>query len=233
MKFGALLILFTIFLSGTAHAQFVGNLVLQPSDCEKSGQCTLGEDFGFIDSSNIGWLAAKGNVTDGASIPRWARKFIGEPFDPAYLKAAVIHDHYSYSGRPVRGWLETQRVFHEMLIVLNVPRDKAAIMYGGVLIGSKKWIVRVKGKPCDIGQVCTYSAEMQLVEEPERYGTDAYAADYAKLKAAVIDKGATSAREVEALALMVEPDSIYLNNPSGIVRGDYSDLVIFKDLFAR
>ena len=84
-----------ILVSSTAWADFIGKLSLEPKGCEETKRCTLGADFGYIDQSGIGWKADKGNVTDGASIPRWAQKFVGIPFEPAALPAAVLHDHYS------------------------------------------------------------------------------------------------------------------------------------------
>src|SRR5689334_10444439 len=85
-----------VLLAGVrvAHADFVGSLVLSPTGCESTGHCELGADFGFIDPKGVGWQAAKGLITDGASIPPWAQPIVGKPFDESFVKAAIIHDHY-------------------------------------------------------------------------------------------------------------------------------------------
>ncbi len=135
-----------------AAASFEGTLVLVPPGCEASGQCTLGEDFGFIDSSGLGWQAAKGLLTDGASIPSWAQPLVGAAFEKSFLKAAIIHDHYCV--RHVRTWRQTHKVFHEALLASGVSAAKAGIMYFAVLVGGPKWVKLVQGKPCPVGMAC-------------------------------------------------------------------------------
>lgn len=135
-----------------AVAGFEGKLVLEPPGCEASGKCTLGADFGFVDGSGTGWQAAKGLLTDGASIPRWAQPIVGAPFTDAFVKAAIIHDHYCV--RHVRTWRQTHKVFHEALLASGVPAGKAGIMYFAVLVGGPKWVELVKGKPCPVGMGC-------------------------------------------------------------------------------
>jgi hypothetical protein len=56
--------------ASVARADFVGELVLMPMGCESTGHCELGEDFGFIDPSGVGWQAAKGLITDGPAYLR-------------------------------------------------------------------------------------------------------------------------------------------------------------------
>lgn len=129
-----------LFSSTSAFAKFVGTVQLRPLDCKHSDFCELTADFGYIDRRGIGWQADKGDKTDGASIPKWAQKFVGEPWTPEYLNAAVLHDHYSKSVRPVRGWFETQRMFYEALLDSGVSWKRAAILYSGVLVGSGKWM---------------------------------------------------------------------------------------------
>lgn len=215
-----LLPLFAFTLSATASpawADFIGDLSLQPTGCEKTELCTLGADFGYIDPRGLGWKADKGDVTDGASIPRWAQKFVGIPFDSTALPAAVLHDHYSKSVRPVRGWLQTQRMFYEALREGGVAEPRASLMYAGVLIGSGKWITRMKGKPCNLGPgiACTnQTVEITLQTQPETYGNDKYASLLASVQSQ-IESGAIGQEAVEALVRAELPNDIYLHNPSG------------------
>ncbi len=135
-----------------ARADFIGTLELLPPGCEATGECRLGQDFGFVDAAGIGWQAAKGLITDGASIPSWAKPFIGQSFEPAFIRAAVIHDHYCV--RNVRPWRQTHKVFHEALLKSGVSPVQAGVMYYAVLVGGPKWAKLVKGKPCPVGAEC-------------------------------------------------------------------------------
>ena len=141
-----------------SRADFIGNLQLLPQGCEVTGECRLGQNFGFIDSAGIGWQATKGLATDGASIPEWAKTVIGQSFEPAFIRAAVIHDHYCV--RRVRPWRQTHKVFHEALLASGVSRLQAGIMYYGVLIGGPKWAKLVKGKPCPVGMGCIQQVDV-------------------------------------------------------------------------
>src|SRR5690606_25020755 len=132
-----------VLTSGPASAGFEGTLTLLPSGCEASGQCTPGTDFGFVDSAGYGWQAAKGLLTDGASIPPWAQPLVGGAFDESFIKAAIIHDHYCV--RHVRPWRNTHKVFHEALLASGVAPGKAGIMYFAVLVGGPKWVKLVQG----------------------------------------------------------------------------------------
>lgn len=142
----------TVALAQPVSAQFVGELELGPTDCKNTGNCTLLNDFGFIDPNGVGWQAQAGLRTDGASIPAWAQPFIGEKFDDAFIKAAVIHDHYCI--RRVRGFLQTHRVFYDALIANGVAPVRANTMYYAVLVGGPKWITVISGRPCKTGSNC-------------------------------------------------------------------------------
>ena len=132
--------------------EFVGDLILEPTGCEERGKCTVRTDFSYVDPAGTGWTAGAGLVTDGASIPRWARPIVGQPFTPAYIKAAVIHDHYCV--RRVRPWRQTHRVFYDALRKSGVPTSTAATMYLAVLVGGPKWVKLVPGRPCPVGLSC-------------------------------------------------------------------------------
>ena len=137
---------------------FEGNIRLGPEGCEAVRKCFVLEDLKYTDPDGLIWLASKRDpaagrhimtgLTDGASIPAWAQPFIGKPYDQSYLKAAIVHDHYSYDENHVRGWRATQRMFHDALQDLNLPKRKADIMYLGVLIGSRRWTELVPGDNC-------------------------------------------------------------------------------------
>lgn len=165
-------ILFLGFLvsATSAMADFQGQLELLPAGCESTGQCTLGADFGFIGADGYGWQASKGLITDGASIPPWAKKIVGQPFEKAFVRAAVIHDHYC--NRKVRPWRQTHKVFYEGLLSAGVSKSKAGIMYFAVLVGGPKWVKLIKGKPCPVGMGCINSFQIGSSVSDGAFGVD-------------------------------------------------------------
>lgn len=126
--------------------KFIGTLTFTDPDCVRGKVCVLKDAFAFKDAEGTGWEARAGLPTDGATIPSWAQGIAGVPFTPAYIKAAVIHDHYC--DRHVRSWRSTHRVFYDALLASGVERRWAAIMYFGVYLGGPKWATLVPGKPC-------------------------------------------------------------------------------------
>lgn len=144
-----------------AGGKFVGELELLPAGCEAQGSCRLGQAFGFIQDNGLGWMADQGLVTDGASIPPWAQRFVGKPYDRAFIKAAVIHDHYC--DRHVRTWRQTHRVFYDGLRASGVSPGKAGIMYFAVMVGGPKWIELIKGKDCPVGMACINQVDVSAV----------------------------------------------------------------------
>ena len=157
-------------LSKSTWADFKGQLELLPQGCEGTGQCRLGNDFGFVDSKGIGWQASKGLITDGASIPPWAKKIVGQSFDKDFIKAAVIHDHYC--NRKVRPWRQTHKVFYDGLVSAGVPRGKAGIMYFAILIGGPKWVKLIKGRPCPVGLECINNFQIGSSISSSSFGVD-------------------------------------------------------------
>ena len=55
---------------------------------------TLYIDFSFYDPDGKRWHVPKGEPTDGASIPKVLWTVLGHPFDPDFINAAIIHDHF-------------------------------------------------------------------------------------------------------------------------------------------
>jgi hypothetical protein len=149
-----------IFLIGicNAHAEYIGNLEFTPPGCEQSGLCEIKSDFRYKDPKGIEWLTKAGDKTDGASIPKWAQPFIGEPFDKLFIKAAVIHDHYC--DRHVRPWRQTHRVLYDSLIESGVDVAKAKLMYYAVYLFGPKWLELIPGKPC--GHNCLFKVDVDV-----------------------------------------------------------------------
>lgn len=211
------------FATGTAVAQnppyFVGSVKLGPSGCpESQPKCTLLQTFGYVDRRGIGWQADAGFETDGASIPKWAQFFAGEPWDPSYLQAAVLHDWYSKSERPVYGWLQTQRMFREVLLQSGVSLGKANLLYAGVLLGSGKWIWRAEGRKCNIGTVCIKSVgELTLTKVAPIWESNEYEVAFGKIKEQTAALASASAEEIEALVAPEMADPVFVEETDGVV----------------
>ncbi|MGB3337831.1 MAG: DUF1353 domain-containing protein [Devosia sp.] len=115
----------------------------------------LAAPFSYM-KDGLGWEAAPGLITDGASIPHWAQWLIGKPYDEDFAKAATLHDHYCREEHHVRDYLSTQRMFYNALIDSGVDGVKAGVMYAAVLVGAPKWTQVVPGKQCTNikGEIC-------------------------------------------------------------------------------
>jgi hypothetical protein len=213
------------------EANFLGTLELLPPGCEKTPRCQLGAEFGFVDSAGLGWQARKGLLTDGASIPLWAQPLVGGPFEKAFIKAAVIHDHYC--DRRVRPWRQTHKVFYEALLKSEVPKGKAGIMYFAVMVGGPKWAKLVKGIPCPVGVGCINSAEVSaaipggaialgetremFVSRGDAYGSARFANLMAQNVPALEQAGDTlTAAEVEVLAVRAMGEDFYFKNDNEV-----------------
>lgn len=138
-----LLVILTIFAS-TIFAQemnfghFDGKVKaewLQGLPSERRMQ--LLEDFSYVDPKGKRWIAKKGYITDGASIPKVFWSFVGGPFDGQYRNAAVIHDQYcDFKTEPST---DVHRIFYYANRASGVSELKSKILYAAVRIGGPKW----------------------------------------------------------------------------------------------
>lgn len=210
----ALLAIFLLISANCVFAGFEGTLELIPQGCERSGQCTLKNALRYTDPANIVWEAKANLVTDGASIPAIFQPFIGKPFDPSFIKAAVIHDHYC--DRHVRPWRQTHHVFYDGLVYQGVPIAKAKIMYFAVYLGGPKWVNLIPGKYCGpncVNKIVTTSGVRGVMARQADYsGKDLQAA--VDNVAAVLerDANALSLSDLEARAKSIRPNDFYFNH---------------------
>lgn len=94
-------------------------------------------DFSYIDPNGKVWLAPKGSVTDGASIPRLLWTVIGQPFDKDYRLAAVVHDVACVEKKS--RWQDVHRMFYYACLCNGLARIKAKIMYYAVYKFGPRW----------------------------------------------------------------------------------------------
>lgn len=93
--------------------------------------------FEFVDSNGVEWIAPKGSIVDGASIPRFAWSIIGGPFEGKYRDASVIHDVACVKKN--RPWQEVHRAFFDAMLASGVDAIKAKTMYAAVYHFGPRW----------------------------------------------------------------------------------------------
>jgi hypothetical protein len=119
---------------------------------EEDKDKALEYDFGFVDSTGTGWQTNSGDPTNGASIPKALQWIVGQPFDPLFVPASVIHDRYcdKIRSRRVYPWKATHRMFYEALLATGVSPSKARLMYYAVYSFGPRWTPA----EIDAGHVC-------------------------------------------------------------------------------
>lgn len=101
----------------------------------------LDKDLDFTDKAGLVWKASVGDITDGASIPDVFLPITGSRFEPDFLPAAVVHDHYTdrVHDHLVRTWQSAARVFYEAMRANGTPAWKAKLMYYAVYVFGPHW----------------------------------------------------------------------------------------------
>jgi len=103
------------------------------------------QTLGFTDTSGQIWQAPSRTLTDGASIPAIFTPLVGNPKDPEFINAAIMHDAYCGVGNEdgpnfqTRTWEEVHRMFYEALISSGVGETRAKIMFAAVYLGGPRW----------------------------------------------------------------------------------------------
>ena len=95
------------------------------------------EELIYIDPRGKRWIAPKGSVVDGASIPKVFQKVIGTPYGGEYTLASVIHDVACMEQK--EPWEEVHRAFYDAMLASGVEKHKASIMYLAVYEGATRW----------------------------------------------------------------------------------------------
>lgn len=89
--------------------------------------------------SDVGVAVPKGFETDGASIPRVLWPFLGSPFSPRYMTAALVHDYLYRFPRGI-GRREADDLFRRYLLRDQVKPWLAKVMWLAVRVfGQSYW----------------------------------------------------------------------------------------------
>lgn len=128
-------LIFGTVLQAQTHGNFQGKFVVEW--LEDGRNMRLLNDVSYTDPRGRTWIAPKGTVTDGATIPESLWTIIGSPFGGKYRNAAVIHDHYCVSQD--RAWRDTHKAFYEASLAAGVEETTADIMYFAVYRFGPRW----------------------------------------------------------------------------------------------
>lgn len=99
----------------------------------------LEQDFVFIDSSSRSWVAAKGTVVNGASIPKFLWSIIGGPFEGKYRNASIIHDAECVKKNFPSA--EVHRMFYDACLAGGVGVNEAKRLYWAVANFGPQWAI--------------------------------------------------------------------------------------------
>ena len=77
------------------------------------------EPFTFSDAGGRRWVADKGQVLDGQSIPPLLRELVGSPFEGNYRKSAVVYESQCYAMQA--SWRDVHRLFYDASRAEGVP----------------------------------------------------------------------------------------------------------------
>jgi len=130
----------TVALSA-GPAQFSGRVVLEVvNDIEFDHKLRLLEDFSFQDADGKVWLAPKGGIVDGTSVPRGLRAIPGLPFEGDYRKASVVHDFQVRAK--TQPWREVHRMLYRASLVEGLNEPEAKLIYMVAYAGGGRWELR-------------------------------------------------------------------------------------------
>ena len=124
---------------------FVGRVVVEWLDDDPFiARMKLVEDFAFRDPAGRQWVAEKGHVLDGRSIPLLFRDLIGPPFAGDYRKATVVYEYHAH--RMHEPWRAVHRLFYDASRAEGVPEAEAKLMYMALYAAGLRWEQR--GSTC-------------------------------------------------------------------------------------
>ncbi len=113
---------------------------LKPVETDEGYRFELVNDITLtarVDDQDYTYTVPKGYVTDGASIPRAIWSIIGSPYQPQFIRAAIIHDLMcnQYDALPKKSKIHLitmSELFYHILRHNGVSRLKAKLMYNAV-----------------------------------------------------------------------------------------------------
>ena len=121
------------------YGKFIGQVeTLWVQNKDKDRYMVLLADFSYMDPEGRVWLAERGKMIDGASIPSplWGPS-LGSPFVGDYRRASVIHD-VACDDRVLTS-NDVHRMFYLAMLCDGVRKSKAQLMYAAVRVFGPQW----------------------------------------------------------------------------------------------
>lgn len=97
----------------------------------------LTQRFAYIDPRGKEWVAPKGSVVNGASIPSSLWSVVGGPFEGQYRHASVIHD--VGCEEMTSKWEDVHTMFYEACRCGGVSEARGKLMYYAVYNFGPRW----------------------------------------------------------------------------------------------
>lgn len=107
--------------------------IIDPDKPDRNMQ--LLADFLYTDPQNKVWLAPKGSIINGASIPRPLWSTVGSPYTDDYRRASIVHDVACSPGSTIPR-KEADAMFFHVCRAGGCDAVQARILYAGVRIGA-------------------------------------------------------------------------------------------------
>ncbi|MEY9605321.1 ribosome-binding protein aMBF1 (putative translation factor) [Bradyrhizobium japonicum] len=95
------------------------------------------EGFQFQDSKGVLWEVPRGQVTDGAAIPRSLWSVVGSPLSGEFIASSALLDRYTADRTRPRE--QVLQMYREALIASGVSEVKATLFYNAVSSFGPNW----------------------------------------------------------------------------------------------
>jgi hypothetical protein len=92
------------------------------------------EDFWFVDGAGKRWIAPKGAIINGASIPEPLWSSVGSPYTGEYRRASIVHDVACDDPNVSRDAADD--MFYEACLAGGCTLLQAKLLYAGVRVGT-------------------------------------------------------------------------------------------------
>lgn len=103
-------------------------------DNENDRNMQMLEEFSYTDPHGRVWIAKKGDIINGASIPRPLWSTVGSPYTDDYRRASIIHD--VACDTPAVDRKEADRMFYSACRAGGCNGTQASLLYVGVRLGT-------------------------------------------------------------------------------------------------
>jgi hypothetical protein len=125
--------------------RFSGRLVFElVEEVALDHKLRLLEDFAFRDEHGREWLAPRGALLDGWTLPRGLRGLPRLPLESEFRKSAVLHDHFSQAK--TASWRDVHRLLYSASLAEGIPPTEAKMLYMTVYASGWRW--EPKGSSC-------------------------------------------------------------------------------------